>query len=92
MLTCSDPSQALATIVLERPDVVLLDLMMPGVSGFEILSAMQDDPRLKRIPVIVLSGKSRGGVGGDLQAMQRYTAIAGKPRNRPSIAAATVPE
>ncbi|MFT7535371.1 MAG: hypothetical protein ACI85K_001323 [Hyphomicrobiaceae bacterium] len=42
-------------------------------NGTEISGSMKG-----RIPVIVLSGKSRGGVGGDLQAIQRYTAIAAK--------------
>jgi len=39
----------------ERPDVLLLDLHMPEVNGFEILSRMQADPTLKRIPVIMLT-------------------------------------
>ncbi len=42
-------------------------------NGTEIPGSMRG-----RLPVIVLSGKSRGGVGGDLQAIQRYTAIADK--------------
>lgn len=40
----------------ERPDLILLDLMMPEVSGFELLEYLQNDPYLKYIPVIVLSG------------------------------------
>jgi CheY-like chemotaxis protein len=38
-----------------RPDLVLLDLNLPRLSGREVLRVMKDDPNLRRIPVIVLS-------------------------------------
>ena len=38
-----------------RPDVIVLDLMMPKVSGWEILKHLQGDPELREIPVIVIS-------------------------------------
>ena len=41
-----------------RPDLVLLDLNLPGTSGLEVLRAMKTDPELQRIPVIVLSSSN----------------------------------
>jgi CheY-like chemotaxis protein len=38
-----------------RPDIVLLDLNMPGKDGWEVLEEVRDDPELARIPVIVLT-------------------------------------
>ena len=38
-----------------RPDLVLLDLIMPGKNGFEVLEEMKADKDLKNIPVIILS-------------------------------------
>lgn len=42
----------------EHPDVVILDLMMPDVSGMEVLRFMRRDPKYMNIPVIVVSAKS----------------------------------
>ena len=41
-----------------RPSVVILDIMMPDVSGLEVLRFMQREPQLKDIPVIVVSARS----------------------------------
>jgi DNA-binding response OmpR family regulator len=38
-----------------KPDVILLDLILPGISGFDVLAALKSDSELKNIPVIVLS-------------------------------------
>ena len=57
-LTNSEPAQALELLASERPDVVLLDLMMPVVSGFDILKGIRADPALRYIPVIVLTSST----------------------------------
>jgi DNA-binding response OmpR family regulator len=49
---------AIALISHEVPDVVVLDVMMPDLSGLEVLRFMRRDPRLEQIPVIVVSAKS----------------------------------
>ena len=49
--------QAIQMIAREKPDVVLLDIMMPGLSGLDVLRYMRSDPRLEKIPVIILSAK-----------------------------------
>jgi CheY-like chemotaxis protein len=38
-----------------RPDLILLDLNLPGISGFEIYEYLQDDPDLAAIPVIIMT-------------------------------------
>jgi two-component system, chemotaxis family, response regulator Rcp1 len=39
----------------ERPDLILLDLNLPGMSGHEVLAELKSDPELRRIPVVVLT-------------------------------------
>lgn len=51
----TDPTQVVSRIRQHQPDVLLLDVMMPEVSGFEILHTMQSDASLRMIPVLVLT-------------------------------------
>ena len=41
----------------ERPDIILLDLMMPGMDGFEVLDALKSDEQMSDVPVVVISAK-----------------------------------
>lgn len=53
-----DGIEALAYMAEHIPDLVLLDLEMPEMDGFEVLEKMRSDPRLKDIPVIVITSRS----------------------------------
>ncbi len=52
---------AIPIIVQEKPDLILLDIMMPDISGLEVLRYMRREPDLAHIPVIVVSAKSMPG-------------------------------
>ncbi len=49
---------AMTLIAQEKPDLIILDIMMPDVSGIEVLHYMRREPSLAKIPVIVVSAKS----------------------------------
>ncbi|HMU94993.1 MAG TPA: response regulator [Anaerolineales bacterium] len=49
---------AIPMIIQEKPDVIILDIMMPDISGLEVLRYMRREPDLATIPVIVISAKS----------------------------------
>ncbi len=51
----SEPARALQIMLERKPDILLLDLMMPGMSGFEILAQMEARNILKDVPTIVLT-------------------------------------
>jgi len=56
-LTASDGEAALRQAKAERPDIILLDLHLPGLSGFEVVSRLRQVPELAAVPVIAFSGK-----------------------------------
>ena len=49
--------QAIRVISNKKPDVVVLDLMMPEYSGLDVLNFMRRDPRLDHIPVVIVSAR-----------------------------------
>ena len=55
--TANSGAQGWAEIVRRRPDLIILDLMMPEIDGFTILKRLETDPHTRHIPVVVLSAK-----------------------------------
>jgi len=54
----SKSTPAISLMSSEKPDVILLDIMMPEISGLDILRQMRREPELANIPVIVITAKS----------------------------------
>lgn len=61
--SAGDGREALEAIWARRPDVILLDLLMPIMNGEELLRIMQADPDLRTIPVIIISTVEDVGEG-----------------------------
>ncbi|HXH83351.1 MAG TPA: response regulator [Candidatus Tectomicrobia bacterium] len=59
VLRASDGEAALRLAAAERPDLIVLDIMMPVLSGLEVLRRLKADGALASIPVIVLTAKGR---------------------------------
>ncbi|MFN7224733.1 MAG: response regulator transcription factor [Paracoccaceae bacterium] len=55
----ADGHGALAAVRLGHPDLVILDLMLPGISGLEILAQLRADPMTQSIPVLMLTAKGQ---------------------------------
>lgn len=58
VLTASDGPGALAALEQRRPDIVLLDVDMPGLNGFEVCRRIKDRPDTRLLPVIMVTGRS----------------------------------
>jgi CheY-like chemotaxis protein len=58
LLEAPDGSTALELARERHPDVIVLDLMLPGISGYDVLEALQRDEETAGIPVLVLTAKS----------------------------------
>ena len=59
VLTSDGGERALLKMRIEQPDLVVLDVMMPGMDGPTLLRRMRSDPELARIPVIFMTAKAR---------------------------------
>ena len=58
VLTAANGEEGLLLAKVERPDVILLDIMMPKMNGHEALRRLKDDPDTTRTPVIMLTAKT----------------------------------
>ena len=59
VLTAADGEEALERVHEERPDLVILDVIMPKKDGFEVLRTIKATPELERTPVIMLTVKTQ---------------------------------
>lgn len=92
----SNGEEALSLAASENPDIVLLDILLPGMSGYEVLEKLKSDESTASIPVLILSnfgqpediekGKSLGAVDFLVKANNSLDAIVEKVRE---IATAT---
>lgn len=55
VIECSDARQALEQLATRKPDVALIDVMMPVMSGHELVAIMHRDPRLDGLPIVMMS-------------------------------------
>lgn len=59
LLESSDGNETLLRAQEELPDLLLLDVMMPGLSGFEVCERLKNDPKTKKIIIIMLTAKGQ---------------------------------
>ena len=59
VLEAPDGERGVATALAERPDAIVLDLMLPQMDGYDVLAALGEDQRTKDIPVLVLTAKAQ---------------------------------
>jgi DNA-binding response OmpR family regulator len=57
VLAAHDAALGLRAVITEAPDLILLDLTVPYLDGFEMIKALRNDPATRAIPVIVLTGR-----------------------------------
>jgi DNA-binding response OmpR family regulator len=58
VITAYDGQEALEVLEEQRPDLIVLDVAMPRMSGWDVLRTMQDDPEKADIPVLMLTARS----------------------------------
>lgn len=78
VLGASDGYAAVSLARAQQPEVIVLDLMMPGSDGWEAIAELRRDPRTSWIPVIALSALVHSGIRERLQ-LAGFTSCLGKP-------------
>jgi chemosensory pili system protein ChpA (sensor histidine kinase/response regulator) len=58
VLTARDGIDAMALLDAQRPDILLLDIEMPRMDGFEVAARVRQDPRLKHLPIIMITSRT----------------------------------
>ncbi len=87
LLESTDGAEALKKAKAEKPDVIFLDIVMPGMDGFATCRALHEDPETKHIPVIFVSSKNQKADKVWAQ-MQGAKDLIGKPSDAKEILAA----
>lgn len=57
VVTAYDGAEALKSVAEKHPDLVVLDIMLPGLNGLEVCKALRQDPKFRDLPVIMLTAK-----------------------------------
>lgn len=71
----SDPFAAIDTIIAFKPDLVMLDWMMPGMDGPTLFKKMRETPEVKDIPVVFITAKASASEMDELRALGAAGAI-----------------
>ena len=58
-IACYDGEDVLDAVAKEHPDLILLDLMLPGIDGLEVCKKIKNDPKTSALPIIMLTAKSQ---------------------------------
>jgi len=61
LVTAADGAAGLEAARRERPDIILLDLSLPVIDGWEVTRRLKDDPALRHIPIIALTAHAMSG-------------------------------
>lgn len=68
----ADGAEALALVRQEPPDLVILDHMLPGMSGLEILTALRAEPATRALPVMMLTARGRDREAAERAGADRF--------------------
>ena len=81
VITCLESKEAVCLARRERPDVIMLDVVMPEVSGWDVLAELRADPAFSRTPVIVCTAYVAEALGrlAELRGPDQHLGLLPKP-------------
>ena len=73
VLTASNGKEGMKRVRTDMPDLIILDVQMPGKSGFDVFTELKREESTKAIPVIMLTGvEEKTGIGFSAEAMKEF--------------------
>lgn len=84
LLYAEDGAQAIRVAVAKRPDLIILDIEMPKVSGIQVLTFLKNEKKTKKIPIVIVSSKGRGR-DVDRLTQAGAAAVLSKPLRAPDL-------
>lgn len=78
VLTASSGNEGLMKAAVEKPDAILLDIMMPGMDGLTTFQSLQENPETRNIPIILLTAKAQSSEQREFSQL-KVAAIITKP-------------
>jgi CheY-like chemotaxis protein len=79
VIPCPVPTEAFRLAKQQRPDGIILDLVMPGCSGWQVMEQLKADPQMACIPVVVTTGKTMRSKQEIVRLKQLATDVLFKP-------------
>lgn len=71
VITCRDGQTGWRTVQERRPDLVILDVLMPGLNGYEVLAKIRSSPELAALPVILITSLTARSLTSDAEWKER---------------------
>ena len=59
VIIATDAKQALSKALIQKPDAIVTDVVMPGMSGFELCRKLKNNPDTQKLPVVICSSKNQ---------------------------------
>ncbi len=79
ILEASDGEEALKLTHSERPDLIVLDLVMPKITGFDVIREIRKDRRIRNTPILIVSGVVHGQASNELLRSYEIAGFIAKP-------------
>ena len=75
VLMASNGLEGIAIAQSERPDAILLDMMLPGMDGLTILQKLKENPDTEKIPIVILTAKAQASEQNDFRRLKVASVI-----------------
>ncbi|MBO1928221.1 response regulator [Thiomicrorhabdus sp. 6S2-11] len=81
LFMAKDGNRGMQLALKNKPDLILLDIVMPDLNGYEVAKMLKDNPQTRKIPIIFASGKTKSQIQTDVE----HVGYISKPYNKAEL-------